>query len=267
MNSFINKNSSSPLLIGMIHLLASPGYADHKGFDATLEYALNDLEALTKGGFNAVLIENDNDKPHTVTATYETICFMAAIGRELVKHSTIPVGVEVLLNDPKASLAIAATINASFIRTDYFVDKMSRPEYGGEMYINPAEILEYRKKLNIKQVAILADLQVKYATLLEPNKSIEKSLQQAEDAGADAVIITGNFTGEQPKLNDLIAASSTQTQLPILVGSGFDITNAQTLLKYAQGAIVGSSIKEGDFNSPVSIAKATELVQTAHKQN
>jgi predicted TIM-barrel enzyme len=55
-------------------------------------------------------------------------------------------GVEFLIHDPQASLAVAKTANFSFIRTDYFVDRMARQEYGGEIKVNPKEVISYREK-------------------------------------------------------------------------------------------------------------------------
>lgn len=262
-NNFTKIFPKRNILIGMIHLLASPGYPEHQGFQKTLDYALDDLHALQRAGFDAVLVENDNDQPHMITPTPEVISFMTLITSEIVKRAEIPVGVEVLLNDPLASMGIAANTGCKFIRTDYFVDRMSRDIYGGEMKIQPEEIVAYRKKLQAEEILILADLQVKYATLLEKGKSIGTSLKQAIEKEADAVVITGNFTGEKPKLDDLITARNESQDFPILVGSGFASDNAKQLLEYANGAIIGSSIKIEGFNSPVSLEKARTLVEIA----
>ena len=96
---------------------------------------------------------------------------MTQIVSEIVKKGHVPVGVEVLLNDPQASLVIAKITGAKFIRTDYFVDKCMEKNTG-EMEINPQKLLAYKKKIKADSVKILADVQVKYAKLLEKGKTI-----------------------------------------------------------------------------------------------
>jgi membrane complex biogenesis BtpA family protein len=256
--NILNKIKSKPLIIGMIHLLPLPGYKDNPGMNAVISHALKELESLQKGGIHAVLIENDMDQPHQVKPDPEIIVAMAKITESVVKNASIMVGVEVLLNDPKASLAISYLSGADFIRTDYFVDRMSREEYGGEMVINPRELMEYRKKIKAENISILTDIQVKYAKLLEKNKSIAKSTLQAIDEKSDGIVVSGNFTGEEPKLEDLIEAKNTAKEFPILVGSGFSSVNAKKILEYADGAIVGTSIKSDDV---IDLNKVKELMQ------
>ena len=134
-------------LIGVVHLPPLPGYPGCPGMQALIEHALADLEAFERGGLTGVLVENEHDRPHRVEAAPETIAAIAVITHELVRAArSIAVGVEILLNDPEASLAAAVAAGAAFIRTDYFSDRMSRPEYG-EMRIAPAELLAYRARL------------------------------------------------------------------------------------------------------------------------
>jgi len=157
-----------------------------------------------------------------------------------------------------ASLALAKVAGASFIRTDYFVDRMSRDEYGGQMYINPDELISYRKKIGAEDVLLLTDIQVKFAKLLEKDKPIELSAKQAVKAGSDAVIVTGDFTGLKPSLVDLKKVKLAVGNFPVLVGSGFAVDNALDLLTYADGAIVGTTLNE---NKRVQVNKVKALIR------
>ena len=235
-------------IIGMIHLLPLPGYPKHSGIKVVIKQALKDLTVLEQGGVSAVLVENENDHPHQVKPEPEVICAVTLVVNEVVKKAKVPVGVEVLLNYPQASLAIAKISGAQFIRTDYFVDKMWRKEYG-EMEINPQKLLAYKKKIGAGKIKILADIQVKYAKLLEKGKTISQSTKQAMKAGADGVIVTGNFSGQAPKLKDLQEVKSAAKNFPVYVGSGFSFANAKQLLQFSNGAIVGTSLKtKGKLN-------------------
>ena len=232
-------------VIGVIHLLPLPGYPASPGLEAVMAHALADVRAMATGGVDAVLVENDGDQPHRVRAAPETIVCMTLIAREVVASSGgMPVGVEILLNDPQASLAVAHAAGARFIRTDYFVDRMTRPEYGGEMAIDPGGLMAYRARLGAEAILVLADIQVKHARMLEP-RPLAESAALARQHAADGIIVTGDLTGLPPRYADLDAARQGAGRVPILVGSGLDEANAAELMAAADGAIVGTSLKTG----------------------
>src|SRR3990172_8818318 len=189
---------SKKAIVGVIPLPPPPGYPTSPGIEKVVEKALGDLEALEAGPVDGVLVENESDRPHRVEAARETIAAMTRVTRELVLSALkAKIGVEILLNDPEASLAAAAMSGASFIRTDYFVDPMERPEHGGSMRIDPEGLLRYRRSLGADAILILADVQVKYARMLV-ERSLAESARLAREAGADAVAVTGAKTGEPP---------------------------------------------------------------------
>jgi len=241
LNKFKKYFPQPKTIIGMIHLPPLPGYADSKGIDHAISHAVADLHALEEGGVDGVLIENEFDRPHRVMAAPETIAAMTRITRAVVQESqSVIVGCEILLNDPKASLAVARMSGAAFIRTDYFVDRMTRPEYG-EFHIDPAGLLKYRSAIGADNVLILADIQVKYATMIEP-QSLNRSACLASESGADALVVTGDASGDAPVIEHLKEAAG--VDIPVLVGSGLKPNNAGRLLDECDGAIVGSSLME-----------------------
>jgi len=223
----------------MIHLPPLPGYPDTKGIDHAVSHAVANLRMLEEGGVDGVLVENEYDRPHSIEAARKTIAAMTRITRALVQESeSVIVGCEILLNDPKASLAVAAAAGAAFVRTDYFVDRMTRPEFG-EFHIDPDALIAYRREIGAEHIMILADIQVKYATMVEP-RPLKDSAQLACAKGADAVIVTGDLSGDAPTVEHL--RQSGGCGLPVLIGSGLNHKNAATLLAECDGAIVGTSI-------------------------
>jgi len=223
----------------MIHLPPLPGYAKSRGLKYAIRRAVADLRVLADGGIDGVLVENEFDRPHRVSAAPETIASMTRITRAIVQENdSIVVGCEILLNDPRASLAVAKASGAAFIRTDYFVDRMTRPEFG-EFHIDPDALVAYRSEIGADDVLIIADIQVKYATMVEP-RSIRESALLARSKGADAVVITGDESGHAPSVQHLRDASG--CGMPVLIGSGLNFRNAATLLAGCDGAIVGTSI-------------------------
>ena len=249
-------------IIGVIHLPALPGCAGSPGLDAVLERAARDVAALERGGAQAILVENDDDAPKRVEAGAETIAIMTRVTREAVRaaHGAV-VGIEILLNDPMASLAVAKAAGARFIRTDYFVDPMARPEYGGAMAIDPDRLLAYRQTIAADDVLILADIQVKYATMTVA-RGLTESAGLAARHRADGIVVTGRVTGEAPPARDIAEAKAGAGSVPVVVGSGLDADNAAALLAVADGAIVGTSLKQGDG---IAAGRVTTLVAAARR--
>src|SRR4051794_9308468 len=93
-------------LIGMVPLLPLPGYAEHPGRDALIEAALADLDALQRAGFDAALVENDNDQPHQIGVTTEIREAFAVVMTQLVGASRIPIGMEIIY-DMEATVTVA----------------------------------------------------------------------------------------------------------------------------------------------------------------
>ena len=242
MTRFEKRFRTKPVLIGMIHLPPLPGFDGCPGIDALIAHALRDLETLEACGFDAVLVENEYDRPHTVKASPEVLEAMTEITAAVVAVTrTALVGCEILLNDPQGSLRAAHAAGADFIRTDYFVDRMTRPEYG-EFDVDPDGLIAFRRELGADDVMILADIQVKYATMIEP-RSLSESAALARSKHADAVVVTGDQTGMPPSASRLDEAMQ---GIPVLIGSGLDADNASALLPHCAGAIVGTALmKDG----------------------
>lgn len=224
----------------MIHLPPLPDYDGSPGMDAIIRSALNDLKILEENGVDGALIENEYDQPHRVKATSETISAMTDVTKAVVEASrNCAIGVEILLNDPKASLDVAKAAGAQFIRTDYFVDPMSRPEYG-EFDIDPVGIINHRQNIGADHILVMADIQVKYAKMLR-ERTMDQSASLAEENLADVVIVSGRETGDAPVTDDLDAARF-GCNIPVIIGSGTDASNAIDLLSHCDGAIVGTAL-------------------------
>jgi membrane complex biogenesis BtpA family protein len=253
MPGFRNRFPAGKPVIGVIHLPPLPGYPGSPGLAAVVAHALAELATYRVGALDGVLVENENDQPHRVEGGRETVAVMTAVTRELVAAArSLPVGIEILLNDPEASLAVAMAAEAAFIRTDYFVDEMSRPEYG-PMRVAPEVVMAYRAGIGAEHVLVFADIQVKYAQMLAP-QTLAESSRRAREAGADAIVVTGTRTGEPPSPDELRTARSGAADCPVLVGSGLAAGNAAELLALADGAIVGTSLMHAGRATPERVS-------------
>ena len=258
-------------IIGALHFSPMLGFAGFTSQQEILEKALDDLEAFVAGraGVDGIIIENNYDFPHKINVSPETVAMMTYFGHEIRKRTSLPIGVSVLFNDYRAALAIAKVIDARFIRVPVFVDDV-RTDFG-DIYGNAKDVIEYRRNIGAEDVVIFTDVQVKHAEMLDKTKTIEDSVRQAIEAGADALLLTGRWTGDAPNMDKLMRARAAAGDFPILLGSGVDKNNAVELFRYANGAIVSTSLKEGDkvagernvkpYQYKVDRRKVTELMK------
>lgn len=233
------------VIIGAIHFPPLLGYSESPNFKISLNNALKDLKAFENGGVDGIIFENNYDIPHKETVGPETVAMMTSLGEKIKKETSLPVGVSVLWNDFRAALSISKTIGAKFIRIPVFVDKV-KTDYGVITGDSKA-VKDFQKKIGAEDITLLTDIQVKHAEILN-KRPIEKSALEAIRNGTDALIVTGKWTGDAPNLDELAAVRKSVADFPIIIGSGADENNIDDLLKYANGAIVSTSLKAGNQN-------------------
>lgn len=231
------------IIIGAIHFPPLLGYANFPGFEMALKNALKDLAAFEKGGVDGIIFENNYDIPHKTFVDSSVVASMTYLGEQIKKATKLPLGVSILWNDYYTALSIAKILNLQFIRIPVFVDKV-KTDYG-IIRGRAKKIIKYRKAINAENVALFTDIHVKHAKLLSKNNIIA-SAKLAVKNHSDAIIVTGKWTGQSPSLEELKLLRNSIGSFPILVGSGTDKNNIKSLLKYADGAIVSTSLKSGD---------------------
>lgn len=236
--------ASRKLLIGVIHLMPLPGSPRWGGSFATvLRKAVNDARTYEHGGAHAVIIENFSDVPFTKSAVGpETVAAMAGAGRAVRESIGLPIGFNVLRNDPRAGLALCVACGGGFIRVNVHTSAMLTDQ--GIIEGNAHETLRYRKQLGVS-AEILADVHVKHAVPLG-NQAIENAARDTLERGlADALIISGVGTGYATDLADVKAVRAACPKARLLIGSGVTSENVATFLPFVDGVIAGTSLKRG----------------------
>ena len=254
-------NESRPTLIGVVHLPATPGAPGFEGsFDHVLEHATRDARALVDGGADALVVENFGDAPFfRERVPAETVASLAIAVREVrAIAGTRPVGVNVLRNDVRSALGIAATTGASFVRVNVHVGAMVTDQ--GLIQGEAADTLRERDRL-CPDVAIFADVHVKHAAPLAPTPIEEAAAEVLGRGRADAVIVSGIATGAPVNRPELVRVRERVGSGRILLGSGTTDENAASLLSVADGAIVGTWVKrDGRLENEVDASRVARLV-------
>lgn len=229
------------IIIGSLHFPPLLGFTEFPGYKKSLNMALKDLRAYEAGGVDALFLENNYGlSAEKITSTQAVA--MSYLISEIKQRTKLPLGVSVLWNDYEAAFALAVTHQLQFIRIPVFVDEVE--PYCGVIKGNPKAVLEARKRLEADQVAIYADIMVKHAKHISTH-SLATSAKKAIKAGADAVIVTGDWTGDPPTKETVDSLRAKIADFPILIGSGANKKNVSDLLQGANGVIVSTSLKQG----------------------
>jgi uncharacterized protein len=253
-------------VIGMVHLPPLPGSPRWDGSMArVVASALADARALVEGGADALLVENFGDAPFTPGRVEPaTVAAMSVVAAEVRKaFPRAPLGVNVLKNDARAALAVAAAVGAEFIRVNVHAGAVLADQ--GIVQSDAYGTLRDRRLLGI-EVAILADVGGKHAVPLAPVE-VEQTARDLVHRGlADALVVSGPATGQATPLAEVKRVRSAVPEVPLLVGSGVTAETAAELLSVADGLIVGTSVKRGgDVRQPVDRARVETLVAAARR--
>jgi len=244
-------------IIGMLHLPPLPGSYTYEGqpLDAIVEYALREAEILASSGFDGFLMQNAGDRPAALEVCPEKVAYMSVIGAAVRRaHPTVPLGVNVCWNVPKATIAVCHAVGGAFIRLEHVYIGMAITAHG-PVYGCAYEATQFLKLLDAKHIRILADV---YETHSAPigRMPIEQAAHQATGAcQAHAVIITGNTFAESMEMMQTIKKSS--PTMTVILGGGSAPTNVAEALELADGIIVGRSLKtRADMMAPIERDKA-----------
>ncbi len=234
-------------VIGMIHLRPLPGSPRYEAdsLPEVRECALRDASALQAGGVDGFMVENAWDLPFLKPDEigHETVASMAVLVRELAERFDLPIGVNCLANSVQSAIAIAQAGGASFVRANEWANAYIANE--GLIESPAARALRYRSALKADNIRIFADAHVKHgAHAIVADRSLADLVQDVEFFDADAVIASGSRLGDETPLEDAQLIKGA-THLPVLIGSGLTASNVAKLFAVADGAIIGTSIKEG----------------------
>lgn len=248
-----------PKLIGVVHLPALPGSPRSRlNLDTCIDFARRDALALVEGGADGVIVENFNDAPFFARSVPPiTVATMAVICRELRRDIPVEMGVNVLRNDAAAALSIAVASGATFVRVNVHTGAMLTDQ--GLIEGQAAETLRLRRALGAESVKIYADVLVKHAVALGPQRLHDAVSDAVERGLADAIIVTGTATGAVASPDDVREAADA-SGVPVYVGSGITAGNVSDYVPPADGVIVGSWLKtDGVVANPVDIARVRKL--------
>lgn len=248
---------------GVVHLLPLPAAPrGSPGFAAVRDRALADAEVLARGGATGIILENFGDAPFARDAVDpHVVAAIAVLGAELrAAHPGLTLGVNVLRNDARAALGIAAIVGARWVRINVLAGAAVTDQ--GLIQGDAHGWLRYRRELGAEGVGILADVHVKHARPLAGGPIGEAAADLAHRAGADVLIVTGRATGAAVDAADVDAVRAAAPDAPVWLGSGVSEASARAWRQRVHGAIVGTALhRGGDVRAPLELARVQRMAE------
>lgn len=257
-------------IIGMIHLRPLPGSPLYDPITMNMnkitQIAIDEARKLEEGGVDGVQIENIWDFPYLKGSEIgpETVAAMSAIAIQVREKVALPLGVNCHLNGGKSALAIGCAVGAKWIRVFEWVNA----------YISHAGITEgiggqlsrYRSFLRAQEIQFFCDINVKHGShFIISDRSVAEQAHDAETEGADAIIVTGFETGKAPT-PEKVKEVCDIVNIPVFIGSGVNEKNVHDLLRFAQGAIIGSYFKrDNDWKKEVDKDRVKSFMKVVNQ--
>jgi hypothetical protein len=254
-------------IIAMCHLLGLPGRPRHdteQGMEKIYDSLAWEVHCLQDAGVDGLLFCNEHDLPYSTSVGTEVAAAMAAVVGRLRSEIRLPFGVD-LLWDAHSAIAVARATGASFVRevfTGVFESDMGlfAPDFG--------EIAGYRHAIGADNVAIFANITPESSRSVS-DRPVADRARGAIYMGVDALLISGPAAGAVVEMSDLSEAKAAAGEFPVLANTGVNHTNVATMLSIADGAIVGTSLKEGGSTwariDPDRAVRMVELVKAQRK--
>ncbi len=249
-------------VLGMLHAAALPGSPGFRGDRKALaEAVLRDADTLVSAGVDGLILENFHDAPfYPGSVPPETIAEMTALAVVVRSRFDVPLGINMLRNDGRAALAVAAAAGAQLIRVNVLCG--ARLTDQGIVQGIAHELLRDRVRLGAESIQILADVDVKHSAPLAV-RPLEEEIDDVVHRGkADGLVVSGAATGRPTHLEDAKRAKGAAGDVPVFVGSGVTPETAGEYLAVADGVIVGTSLKRGGIGSdPVDGERVRKLMR------
>jgi membrane complex biogenesis BtpA family protein len=238
MNSIFN--TTKPV-IAMAHIPALPGtprYDEVGGIGKMLDCVLEDVEKLIRGGVDAIMFCNEDDRPYIFKAGIEQITAMTAIVTRSAPKN-IPFGVDFLW-DPMAAMAIGHATGASFIR------EVITGTYESDMGFwspNAGELLRFQRNIGAQEIKIFFNVEPEFGSPIGSRPLALRAKSALVSSLADAILISGPMAGIRPDPSKFREVRESIPDTPILLNTGAKVDNLAEYFALTDGVIVGSSLK------------------------
>ena len=157
-----------------------------------------------------------------------------------------------------STIAVAASTDAHFVR------EIFTGTYTSDMgYWNPdaGKAMRYRNSLSREDLLMFYNISAEFAYSLDKRSVAERSKSVVFSSIPDAILVSGQITGESVAISELKKVKNLIPNTPVLANTGVKIENVEDTLSVADGVIIGSSLKEdGNTWNAVDPKRASDFM-------
>jgi membrane complex biogenesis BtpA family protein len=233
------------VVIGLVHLKPLPGtpYYEEGFLEQALDKALRDSRALYTGGADGCLIQTvERTYPVDDEVDYARLSAMAKIVHEVSQASPpeFQIGVQIMANALKASLAVAKVCGGSFIRCMALVGETETA--WGLVQAAPHDFLQYRSRIQARDIKLIAEVDGMHFRW-KGGKPTAEAANMAYRMGADAVEVA--HQDEETNARMVHDIKTANPNIAVILGGHTNHENVLRRMAEADGAFVGSASKKG----------------------
>ena len=129
---------------------------------------------------------------------------------------------------------------------------------------NAGKAMRYRDRLGRSDMAMLYNVCAEFADSLDQRSLPDRARSAVFSSIPDAVLVSGQITGEAAPLSDLEAVKAVLPNTAVMANTGVKHETVADVLAIADGCIVGSSLKvDGDTWNNVDAERALDFMDRA----
>jgi uncharacterized protein len=163
-----------------------------------------------------------------------------------------------VLWDPMSSIALAAATGAQFVREIFTGTHASDM---GQWTPDAGKAIRYRSRLWRDDLAVLYNVSAEFSWSLDRRPLPDRARSAVFSSIPDAVLVSGQITGEAAAMSDLEAVKAALPDTPVLANTGVKHETVADVFAVADGCIVGSSLKvDGDTWNAVDPERAADFM-------
>ena len=260
---FIKLFNTNKPIIAMVHLGALPGsplFDPKLGLNGIIENARNDLRALQAAEVDGIMFGNENDRPYEFEVDTASTATAAFVIGKLQNDIKVPFGVNMLW-DPMSTIALGVATGAHFVReifTGTYASDM------GHWNPNAGQAMRYRDRLGRSDMLMFYNISAEFAHSLDKRKLSDQARSVVFSSIPDAILVSGQITGEAAPMSDLQSVKQVLSNTPVLANTGVKHETIEDVLRISDGCIVGSSLKfKGNTWQAVDPKRARDFMKKA----
>ena len=252
-------------IIGMCHLKAVPGDPDYdpeRGIGWVVDQARQDMQGLQEGGVDGVMFSNEASLPYMVDTEPITSITMARIIGELRNEICIPFGVNVLW-DARATVELAVATGAQFAR-EIFTGVYASDF--GLWNTDAGEVVRHQRRLHGGEVRLLYNIVPESAAYLGQRDIAEIARSTVFNSQPDALCVSGLTAGTETSSDTLRRVKDAVPDTAVFANTGVRRENVARQLSIADGAVVGTTFKEGGYIwNPVDVSRVSAFMDEVER--